>query len=169
MFLNIFDKVSTESLNKDKGVINLIEGDNEIKDLEKHLDLFSLEKLKVKIRYEKINKVDLKTFYKLHVRGYQKCVVTLRPVIFTIKEEFKMDFIDSSKVDIKSLNDEYIEPIINHQINFGNIAIQMLSLYLDPYPRSKNKNYILDGINNLDKRNLLINNNAFEELNKIKK
>ena len=44
----------------------------------------------------------------------------------------------------------------------------MLSIFLDPYPRSNKVNSQLNLINNRNKKNYL-NNNAFEVLNKIKK
>ena len=80
-----------------------------------------------------------------------------------------MNFVDSNKLDIKNLDDEYLEPIINKKINFGEIAIQMLNLYLDPYPRSNNNNKVLDELNNKKNKKLINNNNPFEVLNKIKK
>ena len=44
----------------------------------------------------------------------------------------------------------------------------MLSLYINPYPRSKGKNVELDKMIK-DSKKSISNNNAFEVLNKIKK
>ena len=167
--ISISDTVSIELLNKNEGHISLILDNYKKKDIEKRLDLFCLEKFIVEIKYNKINKIDIKSLYKIFVKGKQKCVVTLEPINFSIKEKFNMSFIDSNKIDVKKLDDEYLEPIINNHINFGEVAIQMLSLFLDPYPRSKRDNTILDNINNNFSKNISNNNNAFEVLNKIKK
>ena len=166
---SIFDKVPIESLNQNEGYINLILDSYKKKDIEKRLDLFCLEKFIVEIKFNKFNKIDIKCLYKIFVKGKQKCVVTLEPVNFSIKENFNMSFIDSNKVNVKKLDDEYLEPIMNNYINFGEVAIQMLSLFLDPYPRSKKDNSILDNINNNFGKKISNNNNAFEVLNKIKK
>jgi len=166
---SIFDKVPIESLNQNEGYINLILDSYKKKDIEKRLDLFCLEKFIVEIKFNKINKIDIKSLYKIFVKGKQKCVVTLEPVNFSIKENFNMSFIDSNKINVKKLDNEYLEPIINNYINFGEVAIQMLSLFLDPYPRSKKDNSILDNINNNFGKKISNNNNAFEVLNKIKK
>ena len=166
---SIFDKISVESLNENKGYIILKLDTDKKKDIEKRLDLFNLEEFIVEIKYNKINKIDIKSFYKLFAKGKQKCVITLEPVNFIIKKEFYMSFIDSNKIDVKKLDDEYIEPIINNYINFGEIGIQMLSLFLDPYPKSNSKSFVSSDIDKSFEKNVFNNNNAFEVLNKIKK
>ena len=166
---SVFDKVSVESLKNDKGYVNLILDNNEKKNVEKRLNLLQLEKFVVEVKYNKINKTDIKSLYKLLVKGKQKCVNTLEPVNFVIKKEFIMSFIDSKKIDVKILDDEYLEPIIDNHINFGEIAIHMLSIFLDPYPKLKNKNFVFNNTDKNFEKNISNNNNAFEVLNKIKK
>ena len=60
----------------------------------------------------------MNAFYKLHIKGLQECVVTLEKLKFIIKKDFNMRFIDSNKLDIEKLDDEYLEPIHNKKNQF---------------------------------------------------
>ena len=165
---SFFDNVEVEKLKNKKGIIELCYEESLKNNLIRRLNIVDINFLKIKIEYKKINKTDMNAFYKLHIKGLQECVVTLEKLKFIIKKDFNMRFIDSNKLDIEKLDDEYLEPIHNKRINFGEIATQMLSIFLDPYPRSNKVNSQLNLINNRNKKNYL-NNNAFEVLNKIKK
>ncbi len=150
------------------GIIDLYFDDSNKNNIIERLNIIDIEYLKVSIEYKKVNKTDLDAIYKINLKGLQECVITLEPTDFFLKKNFKMSFIDSDKIDVKKLDDEFMEPIINKKVNFGEIALQMLSLYINPYPRSKGKNVELDKMIN-DSNKSISNNNAFEVLNKMKK
>ena len=164
-----FDTVSTEIIKNNSGMINLVINKNDKNKIIKRLNLFSLDFIEIKIKFKKINKTDIKTTYNLSVKGKQKCVVTLKPLNFHINKKFNMTFIDNNKLDIKNLEDEYVEPVFSKNINFGDVSIQMFSLFLDPYPRLNNKNILSDKLEVYTDNNYSNKNNPFQVLNKIKK
>ena len=45
----------------------------------------------------------------------------------------------------------------------------MISLFLDPYPKSKSFNNIIENYNNKEEKHSINNNNMFELLNNLKK
>ncbi len=72
----------------------------------------------------------------------QLCVVTLEPFDGTVTEAFSASFTtepptpdDGSEVVIDAALDDEPEPIVGGRIDLGELAVQMLSLALDPYPR----------------------------------
>jgi len=72
----------------------------------------------------------------------QLCVVTLEPFDSTVTEAFSASFTtepptsdDGSEVVIDAALDDEPEPIVGGRIDLGELAVQMLSLALDPYPR----------------------------------
>ena len=95
--------------------------------------------------------------------------LTQTPQAFNIKEIFTINFCDHSKLDLSSLEDEFIEPIYNSEINFSEIAIQMFYSFLDPYPKINNGNIKLDSFykNKFGKNKNT--NNPFEVLNNLNK
>ena len=64
------------------------------------------------------------------------------------------DYIEKSYA--KNITDEFIEPIYNGEVNFSDIAIQMFSSFLDPYPK------INDG--NISLKNLHLDDDNFATL-----
>ena len=157
------------SLKKKSGSINIVHDDSDKLSISKRLELINVKNISIELDYKKINTTDILVNYKLNADGEQKCVVTLKPVKFNIKEIFTINFCDHSKLDLSSLEDEFIEPIYNSEINFSEIAIQMFYSFLDPYPKINNGNIKLD---NFYKKTLSKNknkNNPFEVLNNLNK
>ena len=72
------------------------------------------------------------------------------------------------KVMRGGLNSDSIKKKIN-QVNLGEVALQMISLFLDPYPKSKSFNNIIENYNNKEEKYSIDNNNMFELLNNLKK
>jgi Large ribosomal RNA subunit accumulation protein YceD len=71
----------------------------------------------------------------------QGCVVTLRDVPGAVKAKFETFFSENAKkdedVDIFSDSiEDNAEMIVGGQIDLGEVAVQYLSLELDPYPRA---------------------------------
>ena len=157
------------SLKKKSGSINIVHDDSDKLSISKRLELINVKNISIELDYKKINTTDILVNYKLNADGEQKCVVTLKPVKFNIKEIFTINFCDHSKLDLSSLEDEFIEPIYNSEINFSEIAIQMFYSFLDPYPKINNGNIKLDIFykNKFSKNKN--KNNPFEVLNNLNK
>lgn len=85
----------------------------------------------------------------LHVAGTvtatvgQTCVVTLEPIDREVEEPVDLTFApasattadDHGKVDVSYAADDTVEPLIGGQVDLGAIAIEFLTLAIDPYPR----------------------------------
>jgi len=145
--INFFDVLPLESLKYNIGDINLSLDSSTNTLITKRLDIISLDELNVNIKYKQINKTTLNTIYQLKIVGKQKCVVTLEALDFKIEKIFNMNFININKLDLKKLDDEYLEPIKNNKVNLGEVALQMISLFLDPYPKLKSFNNIIENNN----------------------
>ena len=125
--------------------------------------------MNIDINYNKIDKVELIAKYEIIATGEQKCVISLNPVKFKIKNVFNIKFIDEQKVDLSTLDDEFIEPIYNNNINFSEIGVQMLDSFLDPYPKINNGDVDLNRVYNNEDNFEINKNNPFEVLNNINK
>lgn len=76
----------------------------------------------------------------LDAKAERQCVVTLEPMIKTIREEVTMRFEKPFEEDANEDEDDSIlrEPLESDVIDLGEILVQNLSLALDPYPRKDN-------------------------------
>ena len=124
----------------------------EKKALAKRLDVLSVEDLSAKVQLKR------DTPHIVHVTGVleaivkKSCVVTLEPIDIPIKEEFEGWYADESQavsfrraqheaqskkdlLDIPMLDEsEDPEPMVNGQIDVGDLATQYLSLAIPLYP-----------------------------------
>jgi len=157
-----------ESLNKNIGNIYISIDKIDKINISKRLDLIKLDVLEININYNKVNKIELVAKYNIIAIGYQKCVITLNPIKFNIKEFFNIRFKNIKKIDLSSLEDEFIEPIYNN-INFSEIGVQMFASFLSPYPKINNGKIDLKSISKDDVNNEENNNNPFQVLNNINK
>jgi len=72
----------------------------------------------------------------------QACVVTLEPVIASVTEEFEVTFaktdplVEAREVDLDPYGDDPPEPILNGEIDLGEVVSEHLALALDPFPRA---------------------------------
>jgi hypothetical protein len=121
------------------------------------------------IKYSKVNKIESFAKYTVNAVGEQKCVISLNPVQFKINKLFDMKLINYEKLDLSQLDDEFIEPVYNNKINFGEIGIQIFSSFLDPYPKINNEDINLNRMYNNDGDSKLNKKNPFEVLNNINK
>ena len=164
-----FDElISMESLNKNIGNINISIDKIDKINISKRLDLIKLDTLEININYNKVNKIELVAKYDIIAIGDQECVITLNPIKFNIKEFFNMNCKNIKKIDLSSLEDEFIEPIYDN-INFSEIGVQMFASFLSPYPKINNGIIDLKSISKDDVNNEENNNNPFEVLNNINK
>ena len=164
-----FDElISMQSLNEDIGNINISIDKIDKINISKRLDLIKLDALEININYKKVNKIELVAKYNIIAIGDQKCVITLNPIKFNIKEFFNMKFKNIKTIDLSSLEDEFIEPIYDN-INFSEIGVQMFASFLSPYPKINNGKIDLKSISKDDVNNEENNNNPSEVLNNINK
>ena len=158
-----------DSLKKKSGIISIINQDSEKSSVCKRLDLLKLNACSIDIEYKKLNSNDIIANYKLDIEGEQKCVISLKPVKFLIKENFTINFYDHKKLELSTLEDEFIEPIYKGEVNFSEIAIQMFSSFLDPYPKINNGNISLESVYKDKSPSNKNKNNPFEVLNNLNK
>lgn len=128
--------------------------------LAKRLDVVSVDTLEAKLEV-----VRNKGSMIVHVTGVlkaritQTCVVTTAPVVSDIEEEFRGWYADPAQAVsfAKARRDKQIEagqnelpvlseaddpePIIDGQIDLGELTTQYLSLFIDPYPRAEGVEY----------------------------
>lgn len=157
------------SLKKQKGNIKLIDNDYNKLSISQRLGLLNLSIFTVSIKYKIVNSSDIIANYKMHVEGEQKCVISLRPVKFIVKKSFDIKFCDHAKIELSLLEDEFVEPIYNGEINFYDLAVQMLSSFLDPYPKINNGNIKLENFYKDTLESNKSKNNPFEVLNNLNK
>ena len=167
--INFDEIVRIDNLKKETGIINLNEDDIYKKSITKRLGLLSLKIFGLEIKYKKINLSDIIANYKLYAEGEQKCVISLKPVKFIVKEKFNINFCDHAKLELSVLEDEFIEPIYNGEINFSEIAVQMLLSFLDPYPKINNGDINLENVYEEKLSSNKSKNNPFEVLNNLNK
>jgi hypothetical protein len=160
--------ISMEHLSNSSKIIIKIDK-NDKKYISKRLNLIKLDNLNIDIIYNKIDKMELLAKYEIIATGEQKCVISLNPVKFKIKNLFSIKFIGEQTIDLSTLEDEFIEPIYNNNINFSEIGIQMLDSFLDTYPKINNGDIDLDRVYNNEDNSEINKNNPFEVLNNINK
>ena len=137
-------------------------------EISKRLDLIKLDIFEMTINYIQVSKTESLAKYTLNSVGEQKCVISLNPVKFKIDKFFNIKFIKDNKLNLSSLDDEFIEPIFNNKINFCEVGVQMFASFLDTYPKINNGDIKLNSIySNEDSE--VIKKNPFEVLNNIKK
>ena len=135
----------------------------------KRLGLIKLDIFEMDINYNQVDKMESVGLYALNSVGEQKCVISLEPVKFHIKKFFNIKFVNNKKLDLSVLDDEFIEPIYNNQINFGEVGTQIFASFLDIYPKIDNGNINLNSKYNNEDDSKVNKKNPFEVLNNINK
>ena len=138
-------------------------------EISKRLDLIKLDIFEMTINYMQVSKTESLAKYTLHSVGEQKCVISLSPVKFKIDKFFNIKFINNNKLNLPSLDDEFIEPIFNNKINFSEVGTQIFASFLDAYPKINNGDIKLNSIYSNEDVSEVIKKNPFEVLNNIKK
>lgn len=131
--------------------------EEQIEALERRLDLVRLSGVVAKLTLTRTQ-----GGHSVHVRGnvsahvVQKCVVTLDPVDDVIEEDFEAWFADPDQAvsltrirhDKKSKGERPVlsesddpEPMIDGQVDVGELVTQYLSLALNPYPHAEGVSY----------------------------
>ena len=138
-------------------------------EISKRLDLIKLDVFEMTINYIQVSKTESLAKYTLNSVGEQKCVISLSPVKFKIDKFFNIKFINNNKLNLPSLDDEFIEPIFNNKINFCEVGTQIFASFLDAYPKINNGDIKLNSIYSNEDDSKVIKKNPFEVLNNIKK
>ena len=160
--------ISTTYINDNSYICINIDLENKI-EISERLDLIKLDFFEMNIKYSKVNKIESLAKYTVNSFGEQKCVISLKSVQFKINKFFDIKFIDYTKLDLSTLDDEFIEPVYNNKINFGEVGIQMFSTFLDPYPKINNNDINFKNMYNSDGDSKVNKKNPFEVLNNINK
>lgn len=133
-----------------KGVSETIAAtDAERPRIARRLDLVSVEALTATVRLTRVRGEMIRVEGRLAADVVQTCVVTLDPVPAHIEEEFSALFApdhllpsaeEGAEIDLSYLIDDTQEdapePMPGGRVDIGELAIQHLSLALDPYPRA---------------------------------
>ena len=101
--------------------------------------ILAIEKLKTSLKIHRKNGLIL-VEGELQAKISQTCSITLDPFKNTVIDQFTIEFDPSIVWDDFCLDEEFFgdtpEPIINNQIDLGELVAQQLFLCIDPYPRS---------------------------------
>ncbi len=153
----------------------------EMKNLVRRLGVESLESLTAQVKLKRENKRVIKISGSFDAKLTQNCVVTLTPVKDHIKEDFEAWYADpdqavsfararherdkAAQEEERPMLEEFEdpEPIIEGKINLGEVVAQYLILALNPYPRSKEAQKILE-----EKADLPVKENPFAALKALK-
>lgn len=135
--------------------------DEEREDLARRLGVVSVEEADATITLQQVKGGIVQAIGTIRAQVTQNCVVSLAPVISQIEEQFEGWFGDEnaavsfarakSERDAKKANmeteilEESVdpEPIINGQVDIGELATQHLALAIDPYPHAPGVKYEL--------------------------
>ena len=138
-------------------------------EISKRLDLIKLDIFEMTINYSQVSKIESLAKYELNSVGEQRCVISLNPVKFKINKFFNIKFVNNKKLDLSVLDDEFIEPIYNNQINFGEVGTQIFASFLDVYPKIDNGDINLNSKYSNEDDSKVNKKNPFEVLNNINK
>jgi len=138
-------------------------------ELSKRLDLIKIDTLAININCMKVNNTELCAKYTISAIGDQKCVISLKPVKFNIKKIFDIRFLNIKNIDLSKLDNEFVEPIYNNNVDFSEVGIQMVASFLDPYPKINNGDINIDSMYANEDDSRVNKKNPFEVLNNIKK
>ena len=101
----------------------------------KRLDILSIESLSVQLELFRYLTGDVTLVGRIVADIVQACVVTLEPVTQHVDAPLYQRF--SSRAEEEEGEDEDpVEPIVDDEIEVGDVIVQNLSLALDPYPRA---------------------------------
>lgn len=150
--------VDVDTIIDGKMRLSISPNEDETAALLKRLDVQGVGKLTVDLTLKRQNQI-------VHVRGQisahvtQRCVITLDPVQVHVEDGFEAWFADTDstipiakkrrerevgkgRTDLPMLEEhEDPEPIVDGQIDLGELAVQYLSLALDPYVHGEGAEY----------------------------
>lgn len=126
----------------------------------KRLDIHNIENFTVQfgLKRNSVNKV-IQVTGKIKATVNQKCVVSMEPVPEDIEDEFESWYAEPNQAvsfakakrermtekerEEQPMLEEYDDPekVIDGKIDLGELAVQYLSLSLNPYPRSADASY----------------------------
>ncbi len=99
------------------------------------LDILSIESLSVRLELFRDLTGDVTLVGRIVADIVQACVVTLEPVAQHVDAPLYQRF--SARTEEEEGEDEDpVEPIVDDEIEVGDVIVQNLSLALDPYPRA---------------------------------
>ncbi len=118
----------------------------------KFLDLLSLYRLQLTYRLMPHGKGRVRVRGQVEAEAEQACVITGDPVRSLVSEAIDLEFWpedDLAGTDMPSVSFGFDdkdppEPLIGGSIDLGMIAVEFLSLGLDPYPRRPGAKFVAD-------------------------
>ncbi|WP_161973775.1 DUF177 domain-containing protein [Hwanghaeella grinnelliae] len=133
--------VDPDSLPGEGRYVRLAPTESERMAIAKRLGLLGLPSFeaKVHLRPTKGGGRGVKATGTFSAKVVQACVVSLEPVEGEVAEEFEAEFgavDDVVNIELTLEDDDPVEPFEDRGIDIGELAVQHLSLSLDPYPRA---------------------------------
>lgn len=133
--------VEPDSLPGEGRYVRLVPTEVERMAIAKRLGLLALPSFegKVHLRPTKGGGRGVKVTGMLSAKVVQACVVSLEPVEGEVAEEFEAEFgpvEEAVNVELTLEDEDPVEPFEDRGIDIGELAVQHLSLSLDPYPRA---------------------------------
>lgn len=134
--------VEPDSLPGEGRYVRLAPSEVERMAIAKRLGLLGLPSFegKVHLRPTKGGGRGVKVTGTLSAKVVQACVVSLEPVEGEVAEEFEAEFgpvEEAVNVELTLEDEDPVEPFEDRGIDIGELAVQHLSLSLDPYPRAE--------------------------------
>ncbi|MBX2833807.1 MAG: DUF177 domain-containing protein [Micavibrio sp.] len=158
--------LDVNTLEKKPLVMTISPDDDEIKRLAQRLGVIDINELKadLKILQEQGSHI-IHVSGMLHAKIEQSCVVTSEPVITQVDESFESWYADQEEsvsfakkrrekeskgghAEVRILDEQDDpEPVIDGQIDLGELVTQYLSLSIDPYPHAEGVERSIDEFN----------------------
>lgn len=105
------------------------------------LDILSIESLSAQLELFRDLTGDVTLVGRIVADVVQACVVTLEPVAQHVDAPLYQRF--SARIEEEEGEDEDpVEPIVDDEIEVGDVIVQNLSLALDPYPRAPEAEFV---------------------------
>ena len=164
-----------EQIQGESCIKNIIATEEQCRKLGKRFGIIKLEYFTAKLKISRASS-DLFAI----VRGnftagvIQRCVITLEPILSTIKNSYECKYSDilirrdSETIDFDIMKEDPPEPIFDGQFDAGIILTEELGLELDPFPRSLVKRAYKTPDNFSNENYKQSNNSPFAVLKKLK-
>jgi len=128
--------ISIADLSSSERQVENIEVDaDECAAIANRLGIMSVEKLSVQLELFRDLTGDVHMVGRIVSDVVQACVVTLEPVPQHIEASLFQRFSSRSEEE-EGEDEDPVEPIVDDEIEVGDVIVQNLSLALDPYPRA---------------------------------
>lgn len=135
--------LNVQDLSADGRDYSLVGGQDIFEEIKKRFDIVEISEFQALVRIQDKGKHN-GVWVTGHIKAslIQRCIVSLEDVEETINEEFELMLVDEATVERFDNDEAYLDPEIpdydlleGDTLSPGEIAIQTLSIMMNPYPR----------------------------------